>query len=231
MSLLRRTRSEMAGAWRSVRYDMGRRPVEPPAGGPDVTSTGMSTFGGHVVEEFDAPRAGTPVRAPRRAAAVTAFGMLTVLGAAGAYLGVVNGLGSLLHESQAAAETVPPRPVVTSTFTPNAGIGRGPAKRKAPAPDGTTAVPDPATTEPPPLTTARNVSPIRTVKPTNPNCGCNHPPVPTPTAPASGPSPTPSAGPYPSGSGDPDPSETSATPSGSAEPSDSPQPRHPRRRH
>jgi hypothetical protein len=226
MSLLRRTRAEVAGAWRSVRYDMGRRPVEPPAGGPDVTSTGMSTFGGRSFTEFEEPRAGRP----RRAAAVTALGMLTVLGAAGAYLGVVNGLGSLLHESQAEAGTVPPRPPVTSTFTPNAGIGRGPAMGTPTTADGTTEMPGPAATEPPPSATARNMSPIRTAKATNPICPCGHPPVPTPTAPASAPSPTPSAGPYPSSSSEPDPDETSATPSTSAEPNDSPQARH-RRRH
>ena len=65
MSLWRRTSTEMAGAWRSLRYDMGRRPSEPPAGGPDVTSTGMCTFGGQAwdfgSESIELPVAG---RAP-----------------------------------------------------------------------------------------------------------------------------------------------------------------------
>ena len=80
MSVLRRVRAEVSGALRSVRYDMGRRPAEPPADGPDVTSTGMNTFGGLTAEES----AGTPkTRVPRRAVLVTALGVLTIVGAAG----------------------------------------------------------------------------------------------------------------------------------------------------
>ena len=99
----------MAGAWRSLRYDMGRRPSEPPAGGPDVTSTGMNTFGG---TQWDfarsRPRCRSPAGRPRRAGGpllVSAFGLLTVLGAAGAYLVVVNGLVPLRGQTPAAAGT------------------------------------------------------------------------------------------------------------------------------
>ncbi|HEX5199578.1 MAG TPA: hypothetical protein VFW27_06510, partial [Actinoplanes sp.] len=133
MSLLRRVRAEVSGALRSVRYDMGRRPVEPPAGGPDVTSTGMNTFGGPLRLDDDpsmpstGPATHRRPRAPRQAAAVSALAALTVLGAAGVYLAVVNGLGSLLTETPASADTFPPRPAVTSPYTPNAGIGGGPA--------------------------------------------------------------------------------------------------------
>jgi hypothetical protein len=257
MSLLRRVRTELTGAWRSVRYDMGRRPVEPPPGGPDVTSTGMSTFGGFDGfaagrenlgrERDDQPAAHRRPR--RRTLAVTAFGVLTVIGATGAYLGVVNGLGSLLNETPAAADTFPARPAATSTFTPNSGIGQGPSTVVPGSPrtqaNGTTPAPGAPGLTPadPRLTgagaagaagaagTPENTSPIRTTKPPRPGA----PPVPTPTAPAGEPgssgssgsaSPSDSAAPSDSVS----PSETSATPSDSAEPSESPQYRR-RHRH
>jgi len=233
MSLLRRVRGELSGALRSMRYDMGRRPVEPPAHGPDVTSTGMNTFGGHVLEPDPARRP------PRRVPMVAAFGVLTIVAAAGAYLGVVR----MLAQTPAAADTFPPGPAVTSTFTPNAGIGGGPATMTRPGttlPKAADAVPGPTTApavapDPADPTVARNASPIRTTNPTKGECACGFPPVPTPTAPATSPSTSPSGGPsdspYPSDSGDPSPSETSATPSDSAEPSDSPQARHHRRHH
>lgn len=237
MSLLRRTRAEVAGAIRSLRYDLGRHPVPPPADGPDMTSTGMSTFGG-VPPAEEPPTGHVPGRAPRRALAVTAFGLLTVVGAGGAYVGVVKGLGSVVTERPAAADAFPLRPSVTS----NARIGEGPA---APAPRTTTtaapavagAVPapagtTPATAVPPPLSATTPVrgapGPTRTKSPTSPECKCE-PPVPTPTAPSSSPSPTPSASPSdPAEPSDPAPSESSATPDDSAAPSEGP---HQRRRH
>jgi hypothetical protein len=234
MSLLRKARAELTGAVRSVRYDLGRRPVEPPAGGPDMTSTGMNTFGGLGIEE---PAETPTARRPRRAALVTALGVLTVVGAAGAYLGVVNGLGPILNASQAEAGTVSPPP--GTTFSPNSGIGRGPVEAKSPirpadvtpapiaapaGPAGPAAAPGAALT----ATTggaAGNASPIRTTNPTKPECRCGSvPPVPTPTAPRSEPAPSVSAN--PAESADPSPSETWATPSDSVTPSDSPQARH-----
>ena len=238
MSLLRRTRSELTGAWRSVRYDLGQRPVEPPSGGPDVTSTGMNTFG---VPVFQDPPPPPPPRPRRRVVVVTGFGVLTVLGAAGAYLGVVTGLGSLTSQ-EAVAGTLPPRPAVTETFAPNAGIGRVPARGTRPLKPATpvpmATATDPTTGLPLP---PRNVSPVRTspkgINPTTPECGCNFPPVPTPTAPEPSPSASssgaasdgPPADPSPSGSADP--SETSATPDDSPEPSYTPHYRHRRRYH
>jgi hypothetical protein len=228
MRVWRRTRTELAGAWRSMRYDLGRRPAEPPADGPDVTSTGMNTFGGTAFdfgpEPIEMPVAGRmpePRRSPRRAVAVSSLGLLTVVGAAGAYLVVVNGLLPMRDEGPAAAGTVPP--------ATTAAIGRSPrVPRKVTGP--TRAAPTPAVTRAvaPPLPPApRKVSPIRTEKPTNPIC-CVNPPVPTPTAPASSPSPTTSTPAEPttsaSASGDP-----SHSPSESPEPRKSPKPGHHRR--
>ncbi|GAA2627795.1 hypothetical protein [Paractinoplanes durhamensis] len=233
MSLLRRVRTELTGAVRSVRYDMGRRPVEPPSGGPDMTSTGMNTFGGFT--GFDIHSQSLPVaqvRRPRRALAVTALGVLTVVGAVGAYLGVVSGLGSLLGETPAAADTFPPQPAVTSVYTPNAGIGAGPAAGRTSAPrtraaKARPAAPTPATTDPVTMP-ARKVSPIRTTKPAKTAVAGAHPPVPTPTVPSPSVSLSPSGSPSPSASVSS--SETSATPADSVEPGESPDSWY-RRRH
>jgi hypothetical protein len=235
MSLLRRTRGELAGAWRSLRYDLGRRPAEPPADGPDMTSTGMNTFGGHLMVEEPPTGYGQHGRPPRRALAVSLLGLLTVLGAAGAYLGVVNGLGSIAPERPAAADTFPIRPAVSA----NAEIGAGPARRAGrPATAGTVAATPPAAQVeaaavlppfPQPPATTSPVSPVRTTKPTSTECRCN-PPVPTPTAPTSSPSPTPSADPSDPWE-TPAPGEPSATPDESAEPSESPRHRRWRRHH
>jgi hypothetical protein len=241
MSVWRRTRTEVAGAWRSMRYDMGRRPSEPPADGHDVTSTGMNTFGGAswaldpgylgpeptempIAGRMPAPRR----RSPRRAMAVSAFGVLTVAGAAGAYLVVVNGLVPLRDEGPAAAGTLPPA-------TAETGIGRSPRAPRIPV-DRTPGNPAPVmiNTTPadrPPAVVVprppRKASPIRTRKPANQIC-CVNPPVPTPTAPASSPSPTPSATTSPSasasGSGNP-----SGNPSETPEPRKSQKPGHHRR--
>jgi hypothetical protein len=222
MSLLRRTRTEMAGAWRSLRYDLGRAPARPPAGGPDVTSTGMGTWSLDGLVEQAGPDPAPPARRPRRAVAVTAFGALTVVGAAAAYLAVVNGLGSLMGETTAAAGTFPPRVVMTT------GAGVAPPTRPVTPPRSpvatrraTTAAVLPPPPEPPaaavPPPTVERTSPIRTAA-TNQECRCR-PPVPTPTAPTSSPSPTPSPSPSESASPSPDPS-----PSEAADPSESPSP-------
>jgi hypothetical protein len=237
MSVWRRTRTEAAGAWRSLRYDMGRRPFEAPAGGPDVTSTGMSTFGGPASWDYGPEPTEMPVagrmpaprrRSPRRAMTVSAFGLLTVLGAAGSYLVVVNGFLPMREQEPAVAGTVPPPAVAT---TAEAGIGPSLRSRQvartsspaSPAPIGDThpaRKADVAAPLPPP---PRQIKPVRP-----PNLA--DPPVPTPTAPASSPSPTPSASTSPSESAS-NSDDPSATPSETAEPRKSWKPGHHRRPH
>lgn len=217
MSVWRRTRTELAGAWRSFRYDMGRRPPEPPADGPDVTSTGMNTFW-DFPEPTEMPVAGRmpPPRKSGRAVAVSALGLLTVVGAAGAYLVVVNGLVPIRDEGPAAAGTVPPA---------TAGIGRPPAARpRKPVIGPTTVAPrSPKQTvrkaEERPVVAPRPPHKTRAIKPASPIC-CTNPPVPTPTAPASSPSPTTSA---PTNA----PTKPSPSISSSDNPSESPEPRKP----
>lgn len=69
MSVWRRTRNEVAGAWRSLRYDLSRRPepgvTRAAAPAPDVTSTGMSTFGGVPAANLRAARPHRPVSGDR----------------------------------------------------------------------------------------------------------------------------------------------------------------------
>jgi len=197
MSLWRRTRNEVAGAWRSLRYDLGRRAderAESHPTGPEVTSTGMSTFGGPVADHLPTGYDDGFPRRPRRIFAVSAFGALAVLGAAGSYFAVVNGLGSLLSEKPAAAEAHPYPLTVAGTPPAGdqsaAGLGRGtvPGKRApvlaAPAPVTTApaaagnlgAVPTPAPPRP------RHTAPSRPTGSADPECDCRTPPVPTPTA-------------------------------------------------
>jgi hypothetical protein len=226
-----------------LRYDMGRRPSDPPADGPDVTSTGMSTFSGTAwdvgTDSREMPVAGRmpePRRSPRRAVAVSALGLLTVLGAATAYLVVVNGLVPMRDEKPAAAGTLPPA-------TADSGIGSSGRSPRVTRDTTTTRPTDPlppavGTLGPRPAGNVvapmppRQPSPDRTVKPTSPVCRCSksgNPPVPTPTAPTSSPSPTsssPSSSPSASPSDDP-----SDNPGQSPEPRKSWKPGHHRRHH
>lgn len=240
MTLWRRTRTEVAGAWRSLRYDLGRRETEEsgePAGPrqtfQDVTSTGLNTFGGAALTgglhtSYGAEHA----RRPRRAVAVTAFGTLAVAGAAGSYFAVVNGLGALLDEQPAGAEPYPLAAAAPDGGAPeasNEGFGRGSAP--SPGPVGADAVADvaPGTVRTVPHTLAttgtpagRDVAPSprrTTVDPTPPvteppSC-CLAPPVPTPTAAPStpdSPSPTPSPSDPDDEPASPEPTEDPATP-------------------
>ena len=237
MNPWRRTRSELAGAWRSVRYDLGKRSGADLEDDPvaDVTSTGMSTFGGPLAGE---PYTGYALdqerRPPRRVAAAGAFGVLAVAGAAGSYFAVVNGLGSLLAEKPAGAEpyplaaAAPPQAEAAST----AGMGRGNARPvEAPAPATVLVVPTTAATATPAPAVARQVRarttpapPRRTTTPAAPvppGCDCMTPPVPTPTAPSASPSDSPSAPATPTDSGPADPGdwmEPSESPDGFAYP-------------
>jgi hypothetical protein len=205
MSFLRSAGREVAGAWRSLRYDMRPRPgrADSPADGyPDVTSAGLSTFGG-------VADAGEYGRRPRRLVAASAFVLLALAGAAGSYLALVNGLGAIAADQVARAPEPLPlvaEPAALPTRPPAAT--RAPVRRTAPAAAPTTAVTReraeceaaPRIMRPPAPTSRPVVSPVPTP------CGCFHPPVPTPTSPSS-------AGPT-SASPTPDPSESaSATPS------------------
>ncbi|MFC3988802.1 hypothetical protein ACFOZ6_10025, partial [Actinoplanes siamensis] len=106
MSLWRRIRGELAGAWRSVRYDLGRRPPEHP-GGPEVTSTGLTTFPGSLMEWRTAEPV-TDARPTRRFLAVAALCLLALAGAIGSYLLVARGLPAASQDPVAGAPLPPP---------------------------------------------------------------------------------------------------------------------------
>jgi hypothetical protein len=244
MSLWRTTRNEVAGAWRSVRYDIGRRtpddahPGPAPGPVPDVTSTGMNTFAGVAVDPYRREEFDPYVPPPRRVLAVSAFGVLAIAGAAGTYFAVVGGLGAVLHPAPAGHGPYP-LAVDAPTSWPGAdvdsvaGMGQGtvvaPAGPAAKPATGTAATPPATPTTPPtapvPATTTPRVpQPPAPDTPGSSDCDCLTPPVPTPTAPPApgpAPEPTPSASPSPSGSeSEPTPSDSGSEPP-SAEPSGS----------
>ncbi|MEU4221916.1 hypothetical protein AB0F10_42060, partial [Actinoplanes sp. NPDC026623] len=138
MTLWRRARNEVAGAWRSVRYDLGRPDPDAEKAGPapagevryeDVTSTGMSTFGGFGATGGLRTTYGDElVPRPRRLAAVAAFGALAVAGAAGGYFAVVTGIDALVGDKPAGAEPYPlaaQAPGGSGGDQSNSGLGRG----------------------------------------------------------------------------------------------------------
>jgi hypothetical protein len=183
LSILRAARREVAGAWRSLRYDIHRRPgtADSPADGyPDVTSGGLSTFGGPLAEGMDFDPFDRP---PRRLVAVTAFGALALAGAAGSYLAVINGLGALVG----GPATPPPAPLplvaepVRSFSAPSGPTPRRVADTAAP----TTGTPTPEAGD------GRQSRPDRAqparVRPRPPAPPVPTPccPVPTPTSPRS----------------------------------------------
>jgi hypothetical protein len=193
MSLWRNVRAEIAGAWRSVCYDLGRQLPARGAAGPDVTSTGMNTFPGTLAGL--GLSAGTPEdddRPPRRFVAVAAFCALAACGAAGSYLVATTTFAGRMTDAPAVAP-----PVAVASMPPVSEAGP-PAKRNGHAGMGGTAHEPRAGAVAPPspvvITTTRTV--LATPPPTrenthpaapvasSPDCDCDTPPVPTPTAPA-----------------------------------------------
>ncbi|WP_433829261.1 hypothetical protein ACQP2E_07640 [Actinoplanes sp. CA-015351] len=225
MSLFRRIRGEVAGAWRSVGYDLGRRHSEAPApeaapeiSGLDVTSTGMNTFPGSLVDLPSSPLR-TDAAPPRRFVAVTVFCLLAMSGATGSYFVATSifsaptgnvaesvdsagSAGSTDSAPQAAAEQ--PIPVDQAA---GGKAGMGSALRPAGKPRTTPASASPAVAGKPvakvtrgapadaaaPATSRQErpttVTPERT-RITESPCDCMTPPVPTPTAPAVSASPS-----------------------------------------
>ncbi len=209
MSLWHSVRGEMAGAWRSVCYDLGRQPAVGTDTRPDVTCTGMNTFPGSLVgmpgslAEIPVNPPETGARPPRRFVAIAAFCALAVCGAAGSYLVATTTLADRMTDPPAIAAAPLPSPSTDVTEVPetDAGMGAVPttARRartaaitpQAPAPTASAA---PRITAPQaPVTTRTSEKTVRpgagTVdgappRPGEPDCDCEMPPVPTPTAPA-----------------------------------------------
>jgi hypothetical protein len=208
-------RAELAGAWRSVRYDLRGRPADRPDG-PDVTSTGLSTFPGSLMEwRTAAPE--TDARPPRRFVAVTALCLVALVGAIGSYILVTRGLAAASTDQPEAAPA-PPSAAVAAAGAPAESPVRTPVDDDPTARMGAKGRPRdaaarPAATQarPAPGTAARKPAAHRPPA-TTPECDCVTPPVPTPTAPAS----SRAGGPEP---GKPSATSPSVSPSASSEPS------------
>ncbi|SDZ06861.1 hypothetical protein SAMN05444365_105150 [Micromonospora pattaloongensis] len=176
MSTWQGVRREMAGAWRSLRYDLTRRAA--------------------AKRRAERPVAGENGHRARRLLAMAAFGLLAVVGATGTYFGVVAGLGALLSASQPPVEPVPAavrpdRPVTEDvaltpdpTRHPAVSASPAPARPGTPSPSPSREsgrVPAPAS--PSPSAARTPFTPPRT-SPTT---------VPSSSSPSATPSPTPSA--------------------------------------
>jgi hypothetical protein len=202
MTLWRKARTEVAGVWRSVRYDLGR--PEPDA------------------DELRERRQLLP--RPRRVLVVSVFGCLAVAGAAGGYFAVVTGLGSLVGDKQTGVEPYPLAVEAPRDEPAHSGLGGGSADTGGRAP----AKPAPGTVRVLPATSvvpAATVAPA-TVVPESPEVVVPLPrqttvsekPVTDCCPTTSTPSPPPSESPSPS------PSVSSPDTVDSPEPSESPSP-------
>ncbi|BCB87999.1 hypothetical protein [Phytohabitans suffuscus] len=196
---MRNVGREVSGAWRSLRYDLSRRPARP----VDDAQTDL------IYPDYE------PENRPRRLVlAATMFGVLTLVGAAGTYFAVVNGLSALASEETAPPDRLPAVAGPAASPTPSA---RGVAPGPSPAPSRTVVAPAGGTGPSPSGRAVLGPAPTRPARP-SPTCACVTPPVPTPTSPppvvqtpdppasSSPPAPTPSASPEPTpGPSDPPP--------------------------
>jgi hypothetical protein len=191
MSLWRSIRGEMAGAWRSIRYDLGHRPGRDTGAVPDVTSTGMNTFGASLVDlpgeppEIDA-------RPPRRFVAITAFCALAACGAAGSYLVATTAFAGRMTDAPPPAVAAPPPPAAETEAGTGGEAGMGgvpaaPRKPRTTTPPATVRPPSPTPAAIPAtkVATSRNARPAAVPVSRSPECDCETPPVPTPTVPSS----------------------------------------------
>lgn len=163
---MRRVGREVAGAWRSLQYDMARRP-EPAA--VDVTTDVL-------YPEYEASE-----RPRRKLLAATTFGMLSLAGAAGTYFAVVNGLAALPTEEPAG------QPHALPAVAPSTPVGAPPQPAATPGTPPATAQVGTATTTAPRKPSPRPAKPAPggVVAPPapSPTCACVTPPVPRPTNP------------------------------------------------
>ncbi|SDT64088.1 hypothetical protein SAMN04489716_5106 [Actinoplanes derwentensis] len=227
MSLWDSVRDEVAGAWRSVCYDLERPSAVDADPRPDVTCTGMNTFPGSLISlPIVAPE--TDARPPRRFVAVAAFCALAAGGAAGSYLVATTAFAGRMTDpptvTPVAAAPMPPtfenEPDRAARDTGMGAVPAPPRIRRTVAPTPETPVTTAPPTTPPSSPTSVRASENRTEGglgtddeplpwPDTSDCDCEAPPVPTPTAPDPGPSPSDSASaPEPGVSPEPAVSET-----------------------
>jgi len=224
----------MAGAWRSLRYDLDRRQAR---GADDEETTDL------IFPEY------STARPPRRMLAAGGFGLLAVAGAAGTYLAVASGLGLLIDDpsGQSALPATAGNPAAVQDFgganlpvdevvPPDGviGVGKGDGKGNGKGeivvvregrkggritPAGQQAAIEEAGGDHPPAP-APKPSPTRT-KPTTPGPGptTTRSPSSTPSVSPSA-SASPSASPSPSASESPSPSPSASDPGEGGGPGD-----------
>jgi hypothetical protein len=255
MSLWRRIHDEAAGAWRSVGYDLGRRSPDQPrdSGAGDVTSTGLHTFPGSLVDLPSGP-VRTDTAPPRRFVAVTAFCLLALLGAGGSYL-VATSIFSAprgVVQKTAAPQAPAGDPVAAGDPAAAGGSGFGtgpsspaPAKATPSSAKAVAGMGNAGMGDPPAAVTGRSaadravpatsrhprpatVAPEKTGRPAVTPCDCETPPVPTPTAPtATAPhSAAPSVTPSGNTDSSPDPDDSPGAPASVTPTASGPDPDH-----
>jgi hypothetical protein len=179
---------ELAGAWRSVRYDL-TRPPDPGKQSTDV-----------LYPQYDAYQ-----RPPRRWYGAAGLGLVMAAGVAATYVGVAGGLGALLTPIRAAVPglgtSAPEHAQPAITGTPDAGRVAGPASAKP----GTSPAARRPSGAPAPAAPAGVAVPLA-----QPSCLCPAP-VPTPQTPSPTPSDSPSPTPSPSVSHSPSPASSGST--------------------
>ncbi|MCW6008529.1 hypothetical protein K1W54_28895 [Micromonospora sp. CPCC 205371] len=193
---MRRVSREVAGAWRSLQYDMARRPE---SASVDVTTDVL-------YPEYEATE-----RPRRKLLAATTFGALSLAGAAGTYFAVVTGLGALSADEPAGQPHALPAVAPSSPGAPQRQPAATPATMPPTAQVGRRTTPPPP--KPPPRRTRPGPAGGRPPAP-SPTCACVTPPVPRPTSPppvVNSPEPSPSpTTPQETESPNPDPTPTPA---------------------
>jgi hypothetical protein len=211
VNIWRAVHREAMAAWRSLRYDLRRRPKQRQRTEviPRVPASA----------DEDDPAYDPYSRRTRRLRTALAVAALAVSGTAATYFGVVGGLTALLTGEAGPPSALPGVNVEPAPTGPVAGVRTGTRSDAdvgsmqplAPTQSTTSAAPvkpsEPRSTRPsrPPSPTSTRKPPVPTPAPhPTPSCWCQQP-TPTPTG---SPTPTPSPSPTPS----PDPSQPPAPP-------------------
>jgi hypothetical protein len=181
-------RREVAGAWRSARYDVLRQ-IGVYRAAKLLTAETTELARADLIGYRHRQRSG--VRSPQRVVATTGVALLVAGGAAGTYLAVAGGLAALTADPLAPTVAAPAPPAMSASRPASAGTAAKRAVPRRPAPQPALIQPRTAT-GPNPVTEVDQATVITTPSP-------GHEPEATPTSPPSEPpvssSPSPSVTP------------------------------------
>ncbi|NUO61630.1 MAG: hypothetical protein HOV78_33635 [Hamadaea sp.] len=211
MNPLRVIQREVAGAWRSVRYDLRKRSGTPDGAAADPWADSWSETEvelrapravappppkGHRRARLTGPRPTDPVRSPaRQRMTLAAAGLVLLALSAGGVLAMITGMRALLDPG------TPPAGLPAHAAPAPSQILRSPVPVTLPTSAPATA----QVTKRPHATTKTPKPPVPTPAPV-PTCSCTQPPSPGTSA-----SPSPSGTPSPSPSGVTSPTPTSGS--------------------